>query len=204
MIRSEQFREEASGGERRTWESLIPPFRREPGVVAEIDDPLTWGLELEEETVAGDFDPHDPSSHRFLRVYRSFFGEEVEVETLGEPCPPGMIADVVRAAALEALAAPINGDLRSPDSEPQTDHDLVEYRHALGQAVAAVDAAHVGFTTFRVDDADVPGVRLDAAGMAAVYVSVAGRAVVVSGPADLVQRVKVVLRPVRALLTQGG
>jgi hypothetical protein len=188
----------------RTWEQLVAPFARLPGLVAEIDDPLTWGLELEEETVAGEDDPGDPSSRRFLRVYRSFAGEEVEVETLGEPCPPEMIDDVLRAAALEALSAPINGDLHRPGTEPQTDAELARYRMALTAAVDAVDAARPRPSTFCVDGSPTSCVRLNVSGMSAVYVAIAsaGRAVVISGPADLVNRVEIVLRPVKALLDE--
>ncbi len=180
------------------WEELVARFAREPGVVAEIDDPLTWGLDLEEETVTGDARPDDPTSQRFLRAYRSYAGEAVELETLHSPCPESMVDDVVRAAASGALAAPLHADLRSPDFAEAFD----DYRSAMRAVVEAVDEVPLEEGTFVVGGAEVPCSRVVVRGVAAVYAPVGDRAVVVAGSADLIASVDVVMRPVRSLLQQ--
>ena len=159
------------------WEELVARFAREPGVVAEIDDPLTWGLDLEEETVTGDARPDDPTSQRFLRAYRSYAGEAVELETLHSPCPESMVDDVVRAAASGALAAPLHADLRSPDFAEEFD----DYRSAMRAVVEAVDEVPLEEGTFVVGGAEVPCSRVVVRGVAAVYAPVVDRAVVVAG-----------------------
>ncbi|WP_425955189.1 hypothetical protein [Xylanimonas sp. McL0601] len=182
----------------RSWEQLVARFARLPGVVAEVDDPLTWGLDLEEETVTGDERPDDPTSQRFLRAYRAFDGEALEVETLHVPCPEEMVDDVVRAAASGALAAPLHADLRSPDFAEEFD----DYRSAMRAIVEAVDEVPLEHGTFAVGGINVPCTRVRVRGVAAVYAAAADRAVVVAGPEDLVERVDVVMRPVRSLLQQ--
>lgn len=182
----------------RRWEELVERFARVPGVVAEIDDPLTWGLDLEEETVTGDERPDDPTSQRFLRAYRTYDGEALEVETLHTPCPESMIDDVVRAAASGALAAPLHADLRSPDFAEEFD----DYRSAMRAVVQAVDEVPLEEATFVVGGVEVPCTRVVVRGVAAVYAPVGDRAVVVAGSADLIGCVDVVMRPVRSLLQQ--
>ncbi|QAY69859.1 hypothetical protein [Xylanimonas protaetiae] len=182
----------------RSWEELVARFVRLSGVVAEIDDPLTWGLDLEEETVTGDEHPDDPTSQRFLRAYRTYDGETLEVETLHTPCPESMVDDVVRAAASGALAAPLHADLRSPDFAEEFD----DYRSAMRAVVEAVDAVPLEQAAFRLGGAEMPCTRVVVKGVAAVYVPVGDRAVVVAGSADLLGCVDVVMRPVRSLLQQ--
>jgi len=183
-----------------TWERLVAPFARLPGVVAEVDDPLTWGLDLEEETVTGPDHPEDPTSQRFLRAYRSFAGEALEVETLHAHCPPEMVDDVVRAAASGALAAPLHTDPGAQTSDADFVEQFDDYRSAMRAVVDAVDEVDLESATFRVDGAEVDCARVTVQGVAAVYAGVGDRAVVVAGPDDLVDRVDVVMRPVRSTL----
>lgn len=183
-----------------TWEQLVARFARLPGTVAEVDDPLTWGLDLEEETVTGPDHPGDPTSQRFLRAYRSFTGEALEVETLHAPCPPEMIDDVVRAAASGALAAPLHTDPAAGSAGPDFADEFEDYRSAMRAVVDAVDEVDLAGGTFHVDGADVDCARVTVRGVTAVYAPVGDRAVVVAGPEDLVERVDVVMRPVRAIL----
>ena len=185
-----------------TWERLVARFARLPGVVAEVEDPLTWGLDLEEETVTGPEHPGDPTSQRFLRAYRSFAGEALEVETLHEPCPPEMVDDVVRAAASGALAAPLHTDpaIGTEGSDADFADEFDDYRSAMRAVVDAVDEVDLEAGTFTVDGDEVECARITVRDVAAVYAAVGDRAVVVAGPADLVERVDVVMRPVRAIL----
>ncbi|MGH3589338.1 MAG: hypothetical protein ACRDQ0_23755, partial [Pseudonocardia sp.] len=57
------------------------------GVVGEVHDPLIWGLDLEDESLTGLADEHDPTCERFVRSYRCFTGEALEVETLRTAVP---------------------------------------------------------------------------------------------------------------------
>ncbi len=67
-------------GSPASWEQVVARFH---GAVAEVDDPLTWGLDLDEETLTGaGHGAHDPAEERFLRSYVSFTGETLDVETL--------------------------------------------------------------------------------------------------------------------------
>jgi hypothetical protein len=198
----------------RSWEQLVARFARSSGVVGEVEDPLTWGLDLEEETVTGADHRDDPTAERFLRAYRTFAGEALEVETLHEPCPPDLIEDVVRAACSGALAAPLHADLRAPveppaggtaDEDAPVDvpdfaEDYADYRSAMRAIVEAVDEVPLEEGSFVVDGARAPCTRVVVRDVVAVYVPVADRALVVTGPADLVDRVDVVTRPVRTLL----
>jgi hypothetical protein len=209
----------------RSWEQLVARFARSSGVVGEVEDPLTWGLDLEEETVTGSDHRDDPTAERFLRAYRTFAGESLEVETLHEPCPPDLVDDVVRAACSGALAAPLHADLRAPVEPParggadpaapdgpgenaSTDpgdapdfaEDYADYRSAMRAIVEAVDEVPLEQGTFVVDGSLVPCTRVVVRDVVAVYAPVADRALVVTGPADLVDRVDVVTRPVRTLL----
>ncbi|GAB2450678.1 hypothetical protein [Xylanimonas ulmi] len=186
----------------RSWEQLVARFARFPGVVAEIDDPLTWGLDLEEETVTGDERPDDPTSQRFLRAYRTFAGEALEVETLHDPCPMDVIDDVVRAAASGALAAPLHADPDTDQVAPDFAEAFDDYRSAMRAVVEAVDEVPLMHATYLVGGAAAPCSRVTVRGVAAVYVAVGDRAVVIAGPDDLVDRVDIVMRPVRSLLHQ--
>ncbi|MFF2454134.1 hypothetical protein [Isoptericola sp. NPDC058082] len=67
--------------------------------------------------------------------------------------------------------------------------------------VAEVDEAPLTTGTFVVDGDEADCVRVTARETTAVYVAAADRALVVTGPADLVDRVEVVTRPVDALLS---
>ena len=183
-----------------TWEQLVARFARLPGVVAEVNDPLTWGLDLEEETVTGPEQPEDPTSQRFLRAYRSFAGEALEVETLHAPCPPEMVDDVVRAAASGALAASLHTDPVVESGRPDFAEEFESYRSAMRAVVEAVDEVALEDGTFRVDGAEVSCARVTVRGVAAVYAEAGDRAVVVAGPHDLVDQVDVVMRPVRSIL----
>jgi hypothetical protein len=197
----------------QSWEQLVARFARFSGLVGEVDDPLTWGLDLEEETVTGDGRAEDPTAQRFLRAYRSFSDEALEVETLHAPCPADLVDDVVRAAASGALAAPLHADLRAPVEPPSADtrpadvpdfaEEYEDYRTAMRAVVEAVDQVPLEHSTFAVDGAPAPCVRVTVRDVAAVYVPFADRALVVAGPAGLVDRVDVVVRPVRSLLQEG-
>ncbi|CPU66605.1 Uncharacterised protein [Mycobacteroides abscessus] len=66
--------------------------------------------------------------------------------------------------------------------------------------VEEVDVAPVVRTTFRVDGETHPCLYVTVREHAAAYVPVGDRALVVSGPADLLARVDVVTRPLRNIL----
>ncbi|MCL1872194.1 MAG: hypothetical protein FWF90_17530 [Promicromonosporaceae bacterium] len=185
-----------------SFEELVVRFAHTPGGVGEVDDPLTWGLDLEEETVTSDDRPEDPTSHRFLRGYRSFAGDALDLETLEVPCPEDLVDDVVRAAASGALAAPLHSDPGADDRSADFAEEYDDYKSAMRAVVAAVDEVPLEEGTFSVDGTDVPCTRVAVRGVAAVYVTVGGRGVVVAGPASLVDGVDVVMRPVRSLLQQ--
>lgn len=207
----------------RTWNGDDARLARFSGVLGEVHDPLTWGLDLEDESLTGQADSEDPTSERFVRAYRSFTGEALEVETLRTRVPDEDVEDVVRAACSGALAAPLHADIAAPvEPEPAQDqptHDdekdagraagadfadsFQDYRSAMRALVAQVDEAPLSTGTFPVDGDDAECVRVTARDTTAVYVTAADRALVVTGPADLVDRVEVVTRPVDALLSGG-
>lgn len=179
-----------------TWEQVVARFH---GVVAEVDDPLTWGLDLDEETLTGaGHGAHDPAEERFLRSYVSFTGETLDVETLRVLAAHDEQAeDIVRTALSGALAAPLHAD------DPADDDFLdsyQEYRAAMRAIVEEVDVAHVARTTFAVDGEPCACLHVAVREHAAVYVPLEDRALVVSGPSDLLARVDVVTRPLRNIL----
>lgn len=192
-------------GAHESWEQIVARFARFSGVVGEITDPLTWGLDLEEETVTGTGgDDRDPTEERFLRAYVSFVGEAVDVETLRVGTDdPQQVEDIVRAALSGALAAPLHND--APDgTEGPTGADFADayqdYRSAMRAIVEEVDRAPLQHTAFVVDDVSHPCVRVAVRATVAVYVPLADRAVIVSGPTDLVDRVDISTAPIRNLL----
>ena len=216
-----------------TWESEEARIARFSGVVAEVSDPLTWGLDLEDEALTGLADEEDPTCERFVRAYRCFTGEALEVETLRTVVPDDDVEDVVRAACSGALAAPLHADIAAPvgtepedaapaqpsegsapqgSAAPQGGHAAgddfadayLDYRSAMRALVDEVDEAPLRPGTFGVDGEDAVSVGVTARGTTAVYVVAAGRALVVTGPADLVDRVDVVTQPVRMLLSGRG
>ena len=182
------------------------------GVVGEVHDPLVWGLDLEDESLTA-ADSDDPTCERFVRAYRCFTGEALEVETLRTRVPAEDVEDVVRAACSGALAAPLHADIAAPvELEPGAGADVAaeggadfadsfqDYRSAMRALVAEVDEAPLRTATFAVDGEDAACVRVTARDTTAVYVTTADRALVVTGPEDLVDRVEVVTHPVDALL----
>ena len=179
-----------------TWEQVVARFH---GVVAEVDDPLTWGLDLDEETLTGaGHGAHDPAEERFLRSYVSFTGETLDVETLRVLAAHDEQAeDIVRTALSGALAAPLHSD--NPGDDDFLD-SYQEYRAAMRAIVEEVDVAPVTRTTFGVDGEAHPCLHVTVREHAAVYVPLDDRALVVSGPADLLARVDVVTRPLRNIL----
>ena len=179
-----------------TWEQVVARFQ---GVVAEVDDPLTWGLDLDEETLTGaGHGAHDPAEERFLRSYVSFTGETLDVETLRVLAAHDEQAeDIVRTALSGALAAPLHSD--NPGDDDFLD-SYQEYRAAMRAIVEEVDVAPVTRTTFVVDGAARACLHVTVREHTAVYVPLDDRALVVSGPADLLARVDVVTRPLRNIL----
>ncbi len=189
-------RETRTGSTPVTWEQVVARFE---GVVAEVDDPLTWGLDLDEETLTGAaHGAHDPAEERFLRSYVSFTGETLDVETLRVLAAHDEQAeDIVRTALSGALAAPLHAD------DPADDDFLdsyQEYRAAMRAIVEEVDVADVARTTFAVDGEPCACLHVAVREHAAVYVPLEDRALVVSGPSDLLARVDVVTRPLRNIL----
>lgn len=219
----------ARGGARppRGWNGDDARLAQFSGVLGEVHDPLTWGLDLEDEALTGLADSDDPTCERFVRAYRCFTGESLEVETLRTRVPADDVEDVVRAACSGALAAPLHADIAAP-VEPETSGDgggdtggadrsaasdggapdfadsFQDYRSAMRALVAEVDEAPLRTGTFSVDGDDAECVRVTARETTAVYVAAADRALVVTGPADLVDRVEVVTKPVDDLLTGKG
>lgn len=192
-------------GAHESWEQMVARFARFSGVVGEVADPLTWGLDLEEETVTGvGDDDRDPTEERFLRAYVSFVGEAVDVETLRVGTDdPEQVEDIVRAALSGALAAPLHND--APEgTETPLGADFADayqdYRSAMRAIVEEVDLAPLEHTMFIVDEVSYPCVRVTVRETTAVYVPQAARAVMVSGPADLVDRVDISTAPIRNLL----
>ncbi|GAA1717597.1 hypothetical protein GCM10009809_11930 [Isoptericola hypogeus] len=226
-----------------SWDGEDDRIARFSGVVGEVSDPLTWGLDLEDEALTGLADEQDPTCERFVRAYRCFTGEALEVETLRTAVPDDEVEDVVRAACSGALAAPLHADIAAPvEPEPTrpapADPDRADpehagpehagpehagpspadagavaadfadayqdYRSAMRALVAEVDEAPLVTGVFGVDGADAESVAVTARRTTAVYVTAAGRALVVTGPADLVDRVDVVTQPVNTLLSGRG
>jgi len=183
------------------------------GVVGEVVDPLTWGLDLEDEALTGYDDETDPTSDRFVRSYRTFARESFEVETLRTPVAADAVEDVVRAAASGALVAPLHADIASP-VEPDTTQtprgtsdfadDFADYRSAMQSIVAEVDGVPLESSELTVDGTARPATRVRVRDVEAVHVALRGRDLVVTGPADLVDRVEVVTRPIRSLLQPPG
>lgn len=183
------------------------------GLVGEIVDPLTWGLDLEDEALTGYDDETDPTSDRFVRSYRTFARESLEVETLRTAVAAEAVEDVVRAAASGALVAPLHADISAPvepDIEPTPRgtsdfaDDFADYRSAMRAIVAEVDAVALETADLRVDGTSRPATRVRVRDVTAVLVPVPGRGLVVTGPTDLVDRVDVVTRPIRSLLDPPG
>jgi hypothetical protein len=178
------------------------------GIVGEVVDPLTWGLDLEDEALTG-CDDDDPTSDRFVRSYRTFAREAFEVETLRTAVTDDAVEDVVRAAASGALAAPLHADISAPvepDREP-TPHGttdfadgFADYRSAMRAIVAEVDTVPLEPTELSVDGVVHRATRVLVRDVTAVHVPLGDRSIVVTGPADLVERVVVVTRPIRSLL----
>jgi len=186
-----------------------PRMARFSGRVGEVEDPLTWGLDLEDEALTGCEDDTDPTSDRFVRSYRTFAGEALEIETLRTPVSVDAVEDVVRAAASGALAAPLHADLAAPvepDAEPvarpERDFadDFADYRSAMRAIVSEVDAVKLRQDSFTVDGRPAGATEVQVRDVVAVHVPVPGRGLVITGPADLVDRVTVVTRPIRSLL----
>ncbi|MFD6135919.1 hypothetical protein [Isoptericola sp. NPDC056618] len=200
---------------RRAWNGDDARLAQFSGVLGEVHDPLTWGLDLEDQSLTGPADSDDPTSERFVRAYRSFTGEALDVETLRTRVADDDVEDVVRAACSGALAAPLHADIAAPVESPPSDggdeaavddgsdfaDSFQDYRSAMRALVAEVDEAPLTTGTFVVDGDDAGCVRVTARETTAVYVAAADRALVVTGPADLVDRVEVVTRPVDALLS---
>ncbi|MCB7135296.1 hypothetical protein [Cellulosimicrobium marinum] len=177
------------------WEHVVARFQ---GDVAEVSDPLTWGLDLDEETLTGwAEDAPDPTDERFLRSYVSFAGETLDVETLRVRATDTEADEIVRTALSGALAAPL-------DAEAGDDDHLLDnyqaYRAAMRAIVDEVDRTPLEDVPFVVDDVALPSRRGVLRDRAAVYVVAGGRGVVVSGPVDLVDQVDVVTGPLRAIL----
>ncbi|WP_454041515.1 hypothetical protein [Cellulosimicrobium sp. Marseille-Q8652] len=178
-----------------TWEQVVDRFH---GVVAEVADPLTWGLDLDEETITGVGDgTHDPTDERFLRSYVSFTGETLDVETLRlGAADDEQATEILRTALSGALAAPLHAD--SADDDFLDSYQ--EYRAAMRAIVEEVETAPLTRGPFVVDGAALPGLHARVRDSAAVYVVVEDRAVVIAGPGDLLERVDVVTAPLRAIL----
>lgn len=192
------------------WEEIVARFARFSGVVGEVHDPLTWGLYLVDEELTGapddgsDAGPADPTEERFVRGYRTVAGESLEVETLRVPALAEQVDDVVRAACSGALAAPLHADIDGGEFAEAADPvDFAEayqdYRSAMRAIVAEVDEVPSGTVEYLVDGRPVAGTAVTVRDVVAVYAPVADRAVVVTGPAGLVDRIDVVTRPIRNL-----
>ncbi|MEK8225900.1 hypothetical protein NKG05_07310 [Oerskovia sp. M15] len=198
-------RPDEPAGAHESWEQIVARFARFSGVVGEITDPLTWGLDLEEETVTGTGgNDRDPTEERFLRAYVSFLGEAIDVETLRLATEDSeQVEDIVRAALSGALAAPLHSDVPE-GAEGPVGADFADayqdYRSAMRAIVEEVDLAPLQRTAFVVDDVSHPCVRVTVRATVAVYVPLADRAVIVSGPVDLVDRVDISTAPIRNLL----
>ncbi|GAB3175380.1 hypothetical protein GCM10027059_48960 [Myceligenerans halotolerans] len=186
------------------WEQIVARFARFSGVVGEVHDPLTWGLYLVDEEITGAADPADPTEERFVRGYRTVAGEVLEVETLRVAAPPDQVDDIVRAACSGALAAPLHADIDPDATSPVTDPiDFAEayqdYRTAMRAIVAEVDEVPSGPLEFLVDGRPRGGTAVTVRDVTAIYAPAADRALIVTGPSGLVDRIDVVTRPIRNL-----
>ncbi len=182
---------------RATWEEIVARFARFSGIVGEVADPLTWGLDLDEETVIG-ADHWEPSEERFLRSYLTFTGETLDLETLRVPALGSEhAAEITRTALSSALAASLHGDTTAEDDFLDS---YADYRAAMRAIIAEVEHAGLSESTLQVNGVSQSCVRVDVRGVAATYATVADRALVLSGPADLLARVDVVTRPIRNIL----
>ncbi|WP_402462547.1 hypothetical protein [Isoptericola aurantiacus] len=200
-------------GESAASAEVDPRLAQFSGHVGEVRDPLTWGLDLEDEALTGCDDEADPTSDRFVRTYRTFAGEAFEVETLRRRVADDAVEDVVRAAASGALAAPLHADIAAPvepdaDSVPRLGNDFADdyadYRSAMRAIVAEVDAVPLEQAELAVDGDARVATRVRVREVTAVHVDTGGRGLVVTGPTDLVERVDVVTRPIRSLLHPPG
>ncbi|GAA1848557.1 hypothetical protein [Myceligenerans crystallogenes] len=191
-------------GRQPEWEQIVARFARFSGVVGEVHDPLTWGLYLVDEEITGAIDPVDPTEERFVRAYRTVGGDVLEVETLRVPALSDQIDDVVRAACSGALAAPLHTDIDTSEIGEATDpFDFAEayqdYRSAMRAIVAEVDQVPSDALEYLVDGRPVVATAVAVRDVIAVYAPLADRALVVTGPAGLVDRIDVVTRPIRNL-----
>lgn len=182
---------------RDLWRDTVARFARFNGLVAEVDDPLTWGLDLTEETIAGGT-ASDPTEERFLRSYWSLWRDTVDVETLrADTHDPAQSADITRMALCSALAAPHHPLDIEEDDFLDT---YAEYRAAMREIVATVESTPIERSTFVVDGLRRQSLRVTAQSATAVYTIVADRVLVVAGPDDLVSRLTIVMRPISAAL----
>ncbi|GII98346.1 hypothetical protein CLV28_0672 [Sediminihabitans luteus] len=191
------------------WADLAERMARFEGLVGEVADPLAWGMDLVEESLAGPDESEQADTERFYRSYETFAGEPFGVETLREAAEAEERDEVLRAALSTAIAAPLHGDLRtSPgvttsDGDPAPAEDFADayqdYRSAMRAVFDDVGRAVIE-TSPRRDGGIGPAARVSARGITAQYVEVAQRALLVTGPTDLVERVQVVMRPVHNLL----
>ncbi|GAB4084649.1 hypothetical protein GCM10028784_12790 [Myceligenerans cantabricum] len=186
------------------WEQIVARFARFSGVVGEVHDPLTWSLYLVDEEITGAADPSDPTEERFVRGYRTVAGEVLEVETLRVAAPRDQIDDIVRAACSGALAAPLHADIDPSVAADTPDPiDFAEayqdYRTAMRAIVAEVDEVPSAPLDYLVDGRPTNGTAVTVRDVVAIYTPTADRALVVTGPADLVDRIDVVTRPIRNL-----
>lgn len=197
---------EKSNGTDEPWEEAAERFAQMSGLVGEVADPLRWGMDLREESLTVADPEDDPASERFCRGYETFEAEPFGVETLRDPVDDGALPDVLRAALTTAIAAPLHTDVRPPTAEPDNpgSEDFADayqdYRSAMRAVLDDVERAGID-TSPATNEAGVgPAARITARGITAQYLQVGERALVVTGPTDLVERVDVVMRPLRNLL----
>jgi hypothetical protein len=179
------------------WRDTVARFERFSGLVAEIDDPLTWGLDLTEETVAGGSES-DPTEERFLRSYWSPWRDLVDLETLHCRVERAEQAEeITRMALCSALAAPHHPlDVETNDFLDS----YAEYRVAMREIVAATEAAPAMRCRFVVDGVRRPALCMSTRSATAVYTTVAERGLVLAGPDDLIDQLTIVMRPIHNLL----
>ncbi|SDS88271.1 hypothetical protein SAMN04489860_2613 [Paraoerskovia marina] len=191
------------------WEQVAERFAQMSGLVGEVADPLLWGMDLREESLAvvddSTDDEIDPAAERFCRGYETFEAEPFGVETLRHPVTDEVLPDLLRAALTTAIAAPLHTDVRPPTEPGGTagSDDFADayqdYRSAMRAVLDDVERAGID-TSPTVVDGVGPGARITTRGITAQYVQVGERALLVTGPTDLVERVDVVMRPLRNLL----
>lgn len=189
------------------WEQVAERFAQLSGLVGEVADPLAWGMDLKEEslTVAGDVESDDDlASERFSRGYETFDAEPFGVETLRYPVPHEALPDVLRAALTTAIAAPLHADIRPPSDDDPSPGDFADtyqdYRSAMRAVLDDVERAGIDTSPATSPVGVGPGARVTTRGITAQYVQVKDRALLITGPTDLVERVDVVMRPLRNLL----